>query len=67
MAQLNFVLWKSIEEAKQPRFIQNKSAGCDKVYVEKSSAIMMKGLEVSTLGVWVAYGEGSHFSFKNAM
>ncbi|KAK8823642.1 hypothetical protein WA577_002561 [Blastocystis sp. JDR] len=67
MAQLNFVPWKGIEEAKQPRFIQNKSTGCDKVYVEKSSAIMLKGLEVSTLGVWVAHGESSHFSFKNAM
>ena len=32
--------------------------------VEKSNAIMLKG---STLGVWKAYGKGSHFSFNNAV
>ncbi len=67
MAQLNFVPWKGIVEAKQPRFIQNKSAGCVKVHVEKSSAIMLKGMEGSTLGVWVAHSEGRCFSFNNAM
>ena len=62
MAQLIFVPWKGIEEAKQPRFIQNKS-GCFEsrfvnVHVEKSNAIMLQGMEGSTLGVWVAHGEG---------
>ena len=61
MAQLNFVPWKGIEEAKQPRFIQNKSAGCVNVRVEKSNAIMLQGMEGSTLGVWVAHGEGRCF------
>ena len=61
MAQLNFVPWKGIVEAKQPRFIQNKSGGCVKVRVEKSNAIMLQGMEGSTLGVWVAHGEGRCF------
>ena len=61
MAQLNFMPWKGIEEAKQPRFIQNKSVGCVNVRVEKSNAIMLQGMEGSTLGVWVAHGEGRCF------
>ncbi|OAO14269.1 AIR synthase-related protein [Blastocystis sp. ATCC 50177/Nand II] len=62
MAQLNFVPWKGIEEAKQPRFIQNKSGRFESrfvnVHVEKSNAITLQGMEGSTLGVWVAHGEG---------
>ena len=62
MAQLNFVPWKGIEKAKQPRFIQNKSGRFESrfvnVRVEKSNAIMLQGMESSTLGVWVAHGEG---------
>ena len=57
MARLDFMPWKGIEEAKQPRFIQNKSAGCVNVRMEKSNAIMLQGMEGSTLGVWVAHGE----------
>ena len=62
MAQLNFVPWKGIEKAKQPRFIQNKSGRFESrfvnVRVEKTNAIMLHGMEGSTLGVWVAHGEG---------
>lgn len=65
MAQLNFVPWKGIEEARQPRFIQNKSGRFESrfvnVRVEKSNAIMLQGMEGSTLGVWVAHGEGRCF------
>ena len=43
------------------RFIQNKSGRCVKVRVEKSNAIMLQGMEGSTLGVWVAHGEGRCF------
>ena len=32
-----------------------------KVRVEKSNAIMLHGMEGSTLGVWVAHGEGRCF------
>ena len=62
MAQLNFVPWKGIEEARQPRFIQNKSGRFESRFVnmrvEKSNAIMLQGMEGSTLGVCVAHGEG---------
>ena len=55
MEQLNFVPWKGIEEAKQPCLIQNKSVRFEsrfvKVRVEKSNAIMLQGMEGSTLGV----------------
>ena len=48
MAQLNFVPWKGIEEAKQPRFIQNKSGRFESLFVnvrvEKSNAIMLQGM-----------------------
>ena len=57
--------WKSIEEAKQPRFIQNKLDRFESrfvnVRVEKSNAIMLQGMEDSTLGVWVVHGEGRCF------
>ena len=33
MAQLNFVPWKGIEEAKQPRFFQNKSGRFESRFV----------------------------------
>ena len=65
MAQLNFVPWKGIEKAKQPRFIQNKSGRFESRFVnmrvEKSNAIMLQGMEDFTLGVWVAHGEGRCF------
>ena len=71
MAQLNFVPWKGIEEAKQPRFIQNKSGRFESrfvnVRVEKSNAIMLQGMEGSTLGVWVAHGEGRCFWANDAV
>ena len=58
MAQLNFVPWKGIEEAKQPRFIQNKSGRFESrfvnVRVEKSNAIMLQGME-NSLDVWVSH------------
>jgi phosphoribosylformylglycinamidine synthase len=34
------------------------------VKIEKSSSIMLKGMDGSTLGCWVAHGEGK-FTFKN--
>ena len=62
MAQLNVLPWNNIEEAKQPRFIQNKSGKFESrfvnVRIEKSNSIMLQGMEGSTLGVWVCHGEG---------
>ncbi|KAL2525837.1 putative phosphoribosylformylglycinamidine synthase [Abeliophyllum distichum] len=46
----------------QPRFIHNESGRFDcrftSVKIENSPAIMFKGMEGSTLGVWAAHGEG---------
>ena len=53
-----------IEEAKQLRFIQNKSGRFESRFVNvrmKSNAIMLQGMEGSTLGVWVMHGEGRGF------
>ena len=56
------VPWKGIEEAKQPCFIQNKSDRFESHFVNvrmKSNAIVLQGMEGSTLGVWVVHGDGS--------
>ncbi|KAL8151773.1 hypothetical protein V2J09_021581 [Rumex salicifolius] len=46
----------------QPRFIHNKSGRFEcrftSVTIKDSPAIMFKGMEGSTLGVWAAHGEG---------
>ncbi|KAI7726420.1 hypothetical protein M8C21_027358 [Ambrosia artemisiifolia] len=49
----------------QPRFIHNESGGFEcrftNVTLNKSPAIMFKGMEGSTLGVWAAHGEGKAY------
>lgn len=46
----------------QPRFIHNESGRFEcrftSVKIEESPAIMFRGMEGSTLGVWAAHGEG---------
>ena len=46
----------------QPRFVHNESGRFEcrftSVTIEDSPAIMFKGMEGSTLGVWAAHGEG---------
>ncbi|KAG6387909.1 hypothetical protein SASPL_153104 [Salvia splendens] len=45
----------------QPRFIHNESGRFNRfssVKIENSPALMFKGMEGSTLGVWAAHGEG---------
>ena len=65
MAQLGVVPFADLPQAKQPRFMQNKSGRFESrfvnVRVEHSNAIMLQGMEGSTLGVWVAHGEGRCF------
>ena len=62
MSQLNYVPFEIPDRAKQPRFIQNKAGKLEcrfvNVRVEKSNAMMLRGMEGSVLGVWVAHGEG---------
>ncbi|MEW6161845.1 MAG: phosphoribosylformylglycinamidine synthase [Nitrospirota bacterium] len=72
MALLGWVPWKGVPDRIQPRFIHNKSGRFESrfstVYILPSPAIMLKGMEGSTLGVWVAHGEGKlYFPEKEIM
>ncbi len=62
MALLGWVPKQGITEAKQPRFIRNKSGRFESRWVNvkilESPAIMLKDMAGSSLGVWVAHGEG---------
>ena len=65
MALLGWVPWRGISDAAQPRFIHNRSGRFESRFVSvkimKSPSIMLKGMEDSVLGVWVAHGEGHAF------
>jgi phosphoribosylformylglycinamidine synthase len=71
MALLGWVPWEGISDSIQPRFIQNKSGRFESrfstVRVLQSPSIMLKGMEGSILGVWVAHGEGRVYFPDNAM
>ncbi|MEW6585862.1 MAG: phosphoribosylformylglycinamidine synthase subunit PurQ, partial [Nitrospirota bacterium] len=62
LALLGWVPWKGIPDATQPRFIRNRSGRFESrfpaVRILKSPSIMLRGMEGSILGVWVAHGEG---------
>jgi phosphoribosylformylglycinamidine synthase len=69
MALLGWVPYPdhNVAEAAQPRFIENNSARFESrfssVQIQPSAAIMFAGMAGSSLGVWVAHGEGRvHFS-----
>jgi len=61
-ALIGWVPWRGIPAAEQPRFVHNESGRFESrwstVSIQKSPAIMLAGMEGSTLGVWVAHGEG---------
>jgi phosphoribosylformylglycinamidine synthase len=61
-ALLGWVPWLGIPDNKQPRFVQNASGRFESRWVTvkilESPAIMFKGMTDSTLGIWVAHGEG---------
>lgn len=55
-----------LSEDKQPRLLENDSGRFESrfssVQIQNSPAIMFKGMEGSSLGIWVAHGEGRfHF------
>ncbi|HEY4696302.1 MAG TPA: phosphoribosylformylglycinamidine synthase [Candidatus Hydromicrobium sp.] len=62
MTLLGWVPWKGIAESRQPRFIRNPSGRFESRWVTvkilKSPSIMLKGMEDSILGIWVAHREG---------
>jgi len=65
MALLGWVPWQGIAGEQQPRFIQNASGRFESrfatVQIQESPAVMFRGMEGATLGVWVAHGEGRAF------
>ncbi|MFH1207009.1 MAG: phosphoribosylformylglycinamidine synthase [Patescibacteria group bacterium] len=62
MAMLGWVPGTITDPALQPRFIRNVSGRFESrfstVTIMSSPAIMLKGMAGSTLGIWVAHGEG---------
>jgi phosphoribosylformylglycinamidine synthase len=65
MTLLGWVPWRGISEGRQPRFISNPSGRFESRWVSvkilKSPSIMLKGMEDSILGIWVAHREGHLF------
>jgi phosphoribosylformylglycinamidine synthase len=61
-ALLGWIPWQGIEDEYQPRFIHNVSGRFESrfstVKIFPGPSIMLKGMEGSTLGIWVAHGEG---------
>lgn len=62
MALLGWVPWRGLPDEKQPRFVQNKSGRFESrfstVLISPSPSIMLRGMEGSVLGIWIAHGEG---------
>jgi len=62
MALLGWVPWRGISDELQPRFIHNLSGRFESrfstVMILKSPSIMLRGMDSSVLGIWVAHGEG---------
>ncbi len=65
MALLGWIPWQAIPAETQPRFIRNKSGRFESrfasVKILKSPAVMLREMEGSILGIWVAHGEGRAF------
>jgi phosphoribosylformylglycinamidine synthase len=61
-ALLGWVPWRGIADRLQPRFVQNASGRFESRFttltVKPSPSIMLRGMEGSTLGIWLAHGEG---------
>ncbi len=62
LALLGWVPWRGLEGPAQPRFVRNASGRFESrfatVTIQTSPAIMLRGMEGSTLGIWSAHGEG---------
>ncbi|HHH26914.1 MAG TPA: phosphoribosylformylglycinamidine synthase, partial [Polyangiaceae bacterium] len=65
-ALLGWVPWRGLPTTAQPRFVHNASGRFESrfatVTIEPSPAILLRGMEGSTLGIWLQHGEGrAHF------
>jgi phosphoribosylformylglycinamidine synthase len=65
LALLGWVPWRGIPDEEQPRFIHNRSGRFESrfsgVLIRESPALMLRGMEGATLGVWTAHGEGQAY------
>jgi phosphoribosylformylglycinamidine synthase len=66
LALLGWVPWYGIPDHMQPRFASNLSGRFEsrwsEVKIIKSPSIMLEGMDGSSLGIWMAHGEGRlHF------
>jgi phosphoribosylformylglycinamidine synthase len=65
MALLGWVPWSGMADTVRPRFIHNMSGRFESrfstVRILPGNAVMLRGMEGSVLGVWVAHGEGRAF------
>ena len=54
--------WRGLADTAQPRFVHNTSGRFESrfatVSILDSPAVMLRGMEDSTLGIWVQHGEG---------
>ena len=72
MALLGWIPWQGIEDRYQPRFIHNVSGRFESrfstVKIFPSPSMMLRGMEGSVLGIWVAHGEGrAYFPKKDIL
>jgi len=62
LALLGWVPWRGLDGGAQPRFVRNASGRFESRFatatILESPAIMFRGMEGSTLGIWSAHGEG---------
>ena len=62
---LGWLPWRGLDDVRQPRFIQNGSGRFESrfatVRILSSPSIMLREMAGSTLGIWVAHGEGRAF------
>ncbi len=62
MALLGWIPFKGLPDIQQPRFVRNRSGRFESRWVtleiQHSPAIMLRGMEGSRVGIWVAHGEG---------
>jgi phosphoribosylformylglycinamidine synthase len=62
LALLGWVPWRGVADEMQPRFVKNASGRFESrfaaVRIQRSPSIMLRGMEDTTLGIWLAHGEG---------
>ncbi len=62
MALLGWVPFRGLDGRRQPRFVHNASGRFEsrwsQVRINQSPSVLLRGMEDSSFGIWVAHGEG---------